>query len=141
MITILVISLLTAAVVYATQPEPVSGYVSFFSYVPGPPGGITTYDACDDVLQGTIAQPAVPPGKAIHGSFTSGDSQYCEGEPAYDGTCEFTLLAVEEPGNPDSKEGFAVVKQCTGELQGLHGTLVIHFDFTYDAMYHFDPSP
>ena len=140
MITILVISLLTAAVVYATQPEPVSGYVPFASYFPGPPGGVSVYDACDEILQGSIVQPAESPGKAIHGTFTSGDSQWCDGEPAYEGTCEFTLLPVEEAGNPDSEEGFAVVNRCTGELRGLHGTLIIHFDFTYDAMYHFDPS-
>lgn len=136
---LLLLVFILAPAVLASKPEPVAGFVPFASYFPGPPGGVTVYDVCDAVLQGQIEQPAETPGKAVHGTFTMGDSPFCDGVPEIEGTCEFTLLPVEEPGNPDSKEGFAVLNRCTGDLQGLHGTFQVHFDFTYDAMYHVEP--
>ena len=125
--------------VQATQPEHYTGYVPLLSYIPGPPGGVTVYDVCDPVLQGQVVQPAETPGKAVHGVFTMGDSPYCDGTPTLEGTCQMTLLPVEEPFNPASKEGRAVINRCTGDLSGLHMTGVIHYDFTYDAWYHFKP--
>ena len=130
--------ILVVGTVQATQPEHVTGHVPFSSFIQGPPGGITVYDACDPILQGQVVQPEGTPGKAIHGVFTMGDSIYCEGAPELEGTCQMTLLPVEEPGNPDSKEGRAVMNRCTGDLRGLHMTAVIHYDFTYDAWYHFE---
>jgi hypothetical protein len=97
-------------------------------------------------MVGHVVQPAVVPGFAIHGTFTSGNSDPpdpsippCEFTTELEGTCELTLIPVEDFGNPESKKGRGVVGRCTDDLQGLHGRYLINFDFTYTAWYHWDP--
>lgn len=139
---VFVLTLMVTLTASATKPEHVTGLVPLSSYIPGPE--FAEYDICDPWLVGHVVQPAVVPGFAIHGTFTAGDIPDILGECEYtttelEGTCEITLLPVEEFGNPDSKEGRGVFNRCTGDLQGLHGTIVIHYLFTYDGWYHWDP--
>ena len=134
---VLVLTLMITLSASATKPDYVEGYVPFDSWFIE--DGYEKYDVCDEHLVGQVVQPAAPPGFAIHGIFTSGDSDHCEIENSYVGTCNITLVPVEMPGNPESKPGRGVISQCSGDLKGLHGRYVINFDFTYDAWYHWEP--
>ncbi len=126
----------------ATKPEHVTGYVPLSSVEDGEE--YFEYDVCDPWLVGHVVQPAVVPGLAIHGTFTAGDIPDIWGECEYtttelEGTCEITLIPVEEFGNPESKKGRAVMGRCTGDLKGYQGRFVIHELYDYDAWYHIDP--
>ena len=143
---VLLLSFLFVVTVSATQPEQVEGFVPLYTYVPGEPGGTSVYGVCDPYLVGMVAQPADSPGKAVHGTFTSGNLpdppdgwDACPYTTEDSGTCQLTLIPVEDFGNPDSKLGRGRVGQCTGDLRGLHATYKIHYDFSYDAWYHMDP--
>lgn len=133
---VLVLTFMFVMTASATRPEHVEGIVPFASWFVEE---YEEYDVCDEILVGHVVQPAAPPGFAIHGTFTMGNSDYCGFTTDLEGTCELTLIPVEEPGNPESKEGRGVVGRCTDDLQGLHGRYVIHYDFSYDAWYHMDP--
>jgi hypothetical protein len=139
LVAILFLALLLTVSASAKRPEQVSGFVPLSSYAPGPE--FEEYDLCDPYITGHAIQPAVSPGKAIHGTVTLGPipDPACPYETEYSGTCSFLLIPVEEFGNPESKEGKAIVLKCTGTASGLHGTFNIHFDFTYDAWYHDHP--
>jgi hypothetical protein len=133
----ILLAVMVTATASATKPDYVFGTVDFGSY--GSDGVTTWYDVCDPYLVGHVVQPAAPPGKAVKGYFEAGPSTFCDWENPYQGTCEFTLIPVENPFDPDTKLGHGVVKNCTGELAGLHGVLTIGFMFNYEARYHFDP--
>jgi hypothetical protein len=133
----LILVLTITGTVFATKPEYVIGFVDFASV--GSDGIDFWYDVCDPVLVGHVVQPANPPGKAVHGHFVSGNSIYCPYTTELEGTCEFTLIPVETIGDPNSKPGRGVVKQCTGDLAGLHGILRVNEWYQYQAWYHFDP--
>ena len=134
---VLVLTLMVTLTASATKPEHVTGYVPLSSYNPGPE--FEEYDVCDPYMVGHVVQPAASPGFAVHGTFTSGNVPDCPYTTELSGTCEITLIPVEEFGNPESKKGRGVLGRCTGDLQGLHGRFVIHYLFTYDAWYHWDP--
>ena len=136
LIAVLIAVLVTASA-SATKPEYYEGFVPLASvdFI----GENMVYDVCDPILVGHVVQPANPPGKAVHGHFVAGDSPYCPHVNQYDGTCEFTLIPVETVGDPNSKPGRGVVKQCSGELAGLHGILRVNEWYKYQAWYHFDP--
>lgn len=136
---VLVLTFMFAMAASATQPEHVTGYVPLSSYIPGPE--YEEYDVCDPYVVGHVVQPAAAPGFAIHGTFTAGNipDPNCPYTTELSGTCEITLIPVEEFGNPESKEGRGAGGRCTGDFQGLHSRFVIHYDFTYDAWYHWDP--
>ena len=134
---VLVLTFIVTLSASATKPEHIEGYVPFSSWFIE--DGYEKYDVCDDYLVGQVVQPADSPGFAVHGIFTSGNSDFCETETDWVGTCKLTLVPVEQPGNPESKQGRGVANQCTGDLKGLHGRFVVNFDFTYDAWYHWDP--
>ena len=140
---ILVLTFMLTMTASAKKPEPVEGYVPLWSWSVGE---YEEYDICDETLVGHVVQPKAPPGKAIHGTFTSGNNPNPLGDPCKftttdEGTCELMLIAVEEPMVPESEEGFGIVGRCTDDLEGLHGRMVVHFDFTYDAWYHWDHRP
>ena len=137
LVIVFMMALLFTMTVYATQPEYVTGYVPLLSVIDGPE--YFEYDVCDPYLEGHVVQPAAPPGFAIHGTFTSGDSDYCEGITELEGTCEITLIPVEDFMDPETKKGRAVLGRCTGDLQGYHARFVIHQFYEYDAWYHIDP--
>ena len=143
---VLVLTFMVTLTASATKPEKVEGYVPLWTYNPGLE--FEEYDVCDPIMVGHVVQPAVVPGFAIHGTFTSGNNipdppdpskPPCEFTTELEGTCELTLIPVEDFGNSESKKGRAVVGRCTGDLQGLHGRFLINFDFTYNAWYHWDP--
>jgi len=136
---VLVLTFMVTLTAFATKPEKVEGYVPFSSWDPGPP--VEVYDVCDPVMVGHVVQPSAPPGFAVHGIFTAGNipDPDCQHTTTLTGTCELTLIPVEEPGNEESKKGRGVVGRCTEDLKGLHGRYLINFDFSYDAWYHWDP--
>lgn len=134
---VLVLTFMLTLTASATKPEHVTGFVPLGSIIDGPE--YFEYDVCDPWGVGHVVQPAEPPGLAIHGTFTSGNVPDCPYTTELSGTCKITLIPVEEFGNPESKKGRAVLGRCTGDLKGLHGTLVIHEWYNYDAWYHFDP--
>lgn len=136
---VLVLTFMVTLTAAATQPEHVTGYVPLSSYMPGPE--FEEYDICDPYLVGHVVQPAGAPGFAIHGIFTAGNipDPDCPYTTELSGTCEITLIPVEDFGNPESKKGRGVAGRCTDDLKGLHMRAVINFDFTYNAWYHWDP--
>lgn len=146
LITVMALLLFFAVTASATKPEQVAGYVPLYTYIPLTPEGTTVYGVCDPYLVGMVEQPAETPSKAVHGIFTSSDLPEppdgiapCPYTTDMSGTCEIILIPVEDFGNPESKLGRGKIGQCTEDLYGLHGTYKIHYDFAYDAWYHFDP--
>lgn len=139
---VLVLALMVTMTAAATKPEPVKGLVPLSSV--DDTQGVFEYDMCDEWLVGHIVQPLEVPGLAIHGTFTAGDIPDLWGECEYtetdlEGTCEITLIPVEEFGNPESKRGRAVINRCTGDLKGIHGRSVIDEMYGYDSWYHMEP--
>ena len=131
---VLLLSLMFTMTVFATQPDQVDGWVDFRTL--GGDGVDFWYDICDPVLVGQVVQPAVTSGKATHGVFTSGNSLYCPYTTELEGTCETTLIPVETVGDPNSKPGRGVINRCTGDLEGLHGRVVVDESYQYQAWYH-----
>jgi hypothetical protein len=135
LIAILLAVLLTASAT-ASKFEYYDGYVPIWTV--DVINGNMIYDVCDPILVGHVTQPANPPGNATHGHFVASPNTACGVANPYDGTCEFTIIPVETYGDPESKPGRAIIKQCTGELEGLHGVIVIDELYEYIAKYHFD---
>ena len=134
---VLLLSLMFTMTVFATKPDYVLGWVDFGSV--GSDGVDFWYDICDPVLVGQVVQPAVPSGKAAHGVFTSGNSPFCPYTTELEGTCQVTLISVETVGDPNSKPGRGVITRCTGDLEGLHGRVVVDEWYQYQAWYHQEP--
>lgn len=142
---VMVLTFMLTLTASATKPEHVKGFVPLSSV--GDDGVDFWYDVCDEYLVGHVVQPWAPddaPPKAVHGTFTAGNIPDAWGECAYtttelEGTCEITLIPVEEFGNPESKKGLGVMGRCTGDLKGYQGRYVIHEWYDYDAWYHIDP--
>ena len=133
----LVLAFMFTLTASATNPDNVEGYVPLSSLFLGEE--YLEYDVCDEYAVGHVVQPIAPPGFAVHGTFTFGDipDEACTYEPQYTGTCELTLIPVEDFMNPESKKGRGVVGRCTDV--NLHGRYVINYDYTYEAWYHIDP--
>jgi hypothetical protein len=131
---VVALALIAAVIVFTTRGKSVEGYVDFASM--GGDGTNIWYDVCDPVLVGQVVQPAESASEEVHGVFTAGNSDFC---PEYTtklvGTCQVTLIPVESPGDPASKPGQGAVDQCTGDLAGLRGKMVINYDFRYQAHY------
>jgi hypothetical protein len=123
----------------ATQPDYVEGYVPLNSLGQDESTNEFWYDVCDPYLVGHVVQPLVTDGLAIHGTFTAGNSPFCEIETELSGTCEVLLIPVEIFGDPESKPGRGIVGNCTGDLAGTHGRFLIDEWYGYQAWYHIDP--
>jgi hypothetical protein len=136
---VLVLAFMFVMPASATQPEYVTGYVPLSSV--GSDGIDFWYDVCDPYLVGHVVQPAVPPGLAVHGTFTAGNitDPACSYTTELSGTCEITLIPVEIFGDPDSKPGRGVMENCTGDLEGYHARFLIDEWYGYEAWYHVDP--
>jgi hypothetical protein len=139
---VLVLAFMFTLSASATIPEQIKGLVPLWSVTET--DETFEYDMCDEWLVGHIVQPLVVPGFAVHGTFTAGDIPDPGGECQFtttnlEGTCEFTLIPVEDFTNPESKRGRAVINRCTGDLKGIHGRYVIDEWYNYDAWYHLEP--
>jgi hypothetical protein len=143
LIFVLVMTALLVMTASATKPVTVNGVVPLSSV--GSDDVDFWYDICDPFLVGRVVQPAEPPGKAVHGTFTAGDIpdiwEECEHstQTELSGTCEIKLIPVENFGDPESKPGRGVMGRCTGDLKGYHATYVIDELYGYVAKYHIDP--
>ncbi len=137
------LALLFTMTAYAVRRVHVEGFVPLESLVEGPV--FLEYDVCDPFLVGHAVQYDAPSGKSSLGTiYVNPALETACPEPSVYlpdavGTCDFALRGVEEFGNPDSKEGKAVLLDCTGDLVGLQAQYVIHYDFTYDGWYYVNP--
>jgi hypothetical protein len=141
LLIVLVMMTLFVMTASATKPKTVDGYVPLYSV--GGDDELFWYDVCDPYLVGHVVQPAAPPGLAVQGVFTAGqiNDPSCAYSKGFDlsGTCQITLIPVENFMDPDSKPGRAVMERCTGDLEGYKAVMVIDEWYRYVARYHIDP--